>query len=410
MATLLRLPDEILLLIAGILDSQSLYNLRLASKRMDAVTLPAFSKRCFETRCVMLQLPSLENLVTISRHAIFGPEVTDLAIAIDHLTTERPSEGLRRLFVGEDAVVADRAYDRLLEDQSVMMQSGLNTTYLAQAMAALPNLDTVVFNYDDCDHRPWGRRVIERQTGLLLTKTAIDLDSIEFVERALRAVILAIIASKSASLRKLEITLGSHEYSSLHPDMLVFPGPVLRYIRSNPPNLTNLVLWLYQYNIARPEREGGADLAGFISLFPKLQRLHLAFDPGEGYYQHFADFSQKLQLQDLRYLELSTNQCTEGALTTLFRQHKDTLKEVIFCNFDLVPESGTWSSFLATVRDELSVQVLTMDMCTSGYKCVSFRGQDGSGNVTHSDRAEFRGTWQAWTDAIGSIVMFETWM
>ena len=73
MATLLQLPNEILLLITDALDTQNLCNLRLASKRMNDFTLPTVFKRCFETRCVMLQQPSLENLVTVSRHPAFGP-------------------------------------------------------------------------------------------------------------------------------------------------------------------------------------------------------------------------------------------------------------------------------------------------------------------------------------------------
>lgn len=43
----------------------------------------------------------------------------------------------------KEIVVNRPTYDRLLEDQKYMIESGLNTTYLAQAIAAFPNLETI---------------------------------------------------------------------------------------------------------------------------------------------------------------------------------------------------------------------------------------------------------------------------
>ena len=329
-------------------------------------------------------------------------------IAIDHLAVDRPTQGPRRSFVGEDAGVADQVYHLLMFYQGEMMKSGLNTTYLTQAMAALPNLDTVVFNHNDRHLKPWGAKAVEGQTGRSLTQTVVDgvdPDSVEFAEQALRAVILAISASSNVSLRKLEITLGAQRGAGLYLDMLAFPESVKRYIRQNPPGLTSLVLWLFPYITKRARQEGVRDVAGFISLFPKLQRLHLAFDRAEDYYKHFAYLSQGLQLQDLQFLKLSMIECTQGALTALLRSHKGTLKEVVLHLVDILPESGSWPSFLATVRDELSLQVLTVNLCSSDWKCVESCRQSGSGSVTVSRRFELQGTWQAWTDTINSIVM-----
>jgi hypothetical protein len=170
---------------------------------LNGVALPAISKRCFETRYVMLQQHSLENLIEISRHRVFGPALRTLTICIDHLTAEPQDnraiwywgDEVRRFQEGdvvhsvpdrssretaEEAVVHRGAYDLLLEDQS-----GLNTTYLMQAMATLPNLETVMV---ENAYKPWGATVLKRQTGLSLTNTIEALDSIDFVERALRAI------------------------------------------------------------------------------------------------------------------------------------------------------------------------------------------------------------------------------
>ena len=321
---------------------------------------------------------------------------------------DRPTQGPRRSFVGQDAVVADQAYYLLMFYQGEMMKSGLNKTYLTQAMAALPNLDTVVFNHADRHLRPWGAKAVERETGLPLTHTVIDHidpDSVEFAEQALRAVILAISSSRNASLRKLEIRLGAQRGAGLYLDMLVFPESVKRYIRQNPPGLTSLALWLFPYVTTRAGHEGLSDVAGFISLFPKLQRLHLAFDRAEDYDRYFAYLAEALQLQDLRFLKLSMIECTQGALSALLRSHKDTLKEVVLHLVDILPESGSWPSFLATVRDELSLQVLTVDLCSSDWQCVESCREDGSGSVTVSRRFKLQGTRQEWTDTIKSIVM-----
>ena len=409
MATLLRLPNEILHLIAAALDPQNLCNLRLASRRMNSVTLPAISKRCFATRCVMLQQSSLDNLVKISQHPVLGPSVVKLAISLDHLKIERPEGDPGYLFADENGVVDDDlpAYGILLGDQMEMMRSGLNSAYLAQAMAALPNLDTVFFNHDDHNLRPWGGRGIERQTGLPLEPAGVDLGSIEFVEQALRAVLLAIASSRHAALRKFEIKFGADENARICLDMLAIPGPVIRYIRANPPSLTDLVLWLQPYNTVRYPRYVPVDIAAFISLFPKLQRLHLGFHRAEDYYLHFDGISRDLHLQDLRFLKLSMLRCTYGELTALLRSHKDTLKEVVLHLVDLVPDKQDWPSFLAAMRDELSLQVLTVNLCSSDWKCVEFCRQSESGSLTCLRRFDLGGTWQAWTDAIDSIVMRE---
>jgi hypothetical protein len=148
MPTLLRLPNEILFLIACALDSKGLCNLRLVSRNLNGVALPAISKRCFETRYVMLQQQSLENLNEISRHPVFRHALRILTICLDHLSEDfQDSRALpysgdharrlqeRRVDHGrhdrnlmetnEEAVVDKQTYDSLLENQRFMMESGL---------------------------------------------------------------------------------------------------------------------------------------------------------------------------------------------------------------------------------------------------------------------------------------------
>ncbi|KAL2166135.1 hypothetical protein VTG60DRAFT_3251 [Thermothelomyces hinnuleus] len=422
MPTLLRLPNEILFLIACALDSKSLCNLRLASRNLNGVALPAISKRCFETRYVMLQQHSLENLVEISRHPVFGPALRNLTICIDHLI-EDPEDSRTLYYWGDDVrrfqgggldhmllvrnlretdeeLVVDRqAYDPLLESQRFMMESGLNTIYLAQVITTLPNLETVTVHDG---FKPWGATTLVRQTGLILTNAIEGFDSMEFVEQALRAIILAIVASNT-SLYELDIAPGRFNGDGISPDMLVFPSPLLRYIRSHPISLTSLRLSVRPRNRTRPDSEYVTDLLGFIALFPGLQRLFLEFDPCDEH-EHFPEFSQRLRLQNLRFLGISGFECTDVELVELLLGHKDTLEEAYFSLVDIIAGGGSWQALLATVRDKLSVLVLTMDSCRWGNKEVYYRQSEGD-DATYLDIFEIGQTMRDWTDAINGLVI-----
>ncbi|KAK3368711.1 hypothetical protein B0H63DRAFT_489006 [Podospora didyma] len=421
MPTLLQLPNELLSLIACELNLRSLLDFRLASRHLNALSLPAISKRRFEIRYVMLQQHSLENLIEISRHRVFGPALKTLTICIDHLT-EQPEYGrtiwhwgdsVRMYEEGdlipgvpdpslredsEEVVVNRPAYERLLEDQKFMMESGLNTTYLTQAIAAFPNLETVVV--DDA-FKPWGAAAQERQTGVPMANGIEDLDSIEFVVQTLRGIVLAIAAS-NISLYELDIAIGRLE-GGISPDMLVFPRPVLRYIQSHPINLTSLCLSVSPRNRTHPNSELVGELLGFITGFPGLQRLSLEFNYREEH-EHFPAISQTLRLPGLRYLGIDAVQCTESELGTLLLGHKDSLEEVSFSLINIISEGGSWQSLLATMRDELSIRVLTMENCLSADEDVYYR-ERGSDDVTYLKGFEISGPRQDWTDAINGITI-----
>lgn len=424
MPLLLQLPNEVASLIACELDLRSLLDFRLASRYLNAIALPAILKRRFETRHVMLQQHSLENLIDISRHPVYGPALKTLSICIDHVTEfpeysrtlPRYGDLLRRYHEGtlipgdydpsdgedgEEVVVNRPIYDYLLEDQKHMMESGLSTTYLAQAMAAFPNLETVVV--DDA-FKPWGATVQERLIGARLVNSIEGLCSIEFVTQTLRAIILAIAAS-NVSLDEFCIAVG-HLDGGISPDMLVFPRPVLRYIQSHPLNLTSLSLSVSHHNTTHPQDQLVGDLLGFIALFPRLQRLSLGFNIRHRH-EHFSTISQTLRLPGLRFLGISTINCNEGELETLLIGHKDSLEEVQFSAINILPGGGTWQALLGTVRDKLSIRVLGMDKCLLAEEEVHCRSEENE-VVTWLDRFEISGTRQDWTDAIDDIVIGRT--
>ncbi|KAK3361024.1 hypothetical protein B0T24DRAFT_643357 [Lasiosphaeria ovina] len=341
----------------------------------------------------MLQQYSLENLLEISRHRVFGPALKTLTICVDHL----PQELSRR----EKRVVKRPVYKRLLEEQKFMMESGLNTTYLTQAIAAFPSLETIVV---DDDFFPGGPTALERQTGVPLA-TAMDHhpDSVEFVVRTLRAIILAIAAS-NISLDGFDISV-----RGINSGMLFFPKPVLRYIQSHPINLTSLCLSVSLPSSIHPSGELVGDLLGFLAGFQGLQRLSLGFSLGDEP-EHFTAISQALRLPGLRFLGITNVQCTESELVTLLLGHKDSLEKVSFTFIDIILEGGSRQSLLATIRDELSIKCLTMTRCRWADKVVYFResgSDDKSGSDGETDLNDFEigGSWQDWTDDINCIMI-----
>ena len=165
----LRLPNELLFLVAGYLDPRAprwederpsdLCNLRLVSKRLSHAALPALVKRYFQHRCIMLQRNSLENLVAISGHPVFGPAVEHLSIRLYHwtsspqlATSDPPREGTpAQEYVVEEEDMKEKdlekeyaeepgvdlqAYHRLMQDQRLMMDS---CSWLTQHTWCMPS-------------------------------------------------------------------------------------------------------------------------------------------------------------------------------------------------------------------------------------------------------------------------------
>jgi hypothetical protein len=424
MATLLQLPIEILFMIAYASDTRGLCSLRLASRDLNAITLPGFSKRCFETRFVMLQQYSLDNLVDISRHPVFGPAVRTLTICIDHLT-EWPADTIpiyfgdsvrRHELVPWSAEQSPRVssadmdpdgYKRRLEEQKHLLESGLATIYLAEAMAALHNLRAVVV---DNAYRPWGATTLTRQTGFLLTNVIVSGSSIEFVKHALRAIVTA-IAANNRRLFSLDIAPASWDIlhgDGIGPDMLVFPSPVVEYVRSYSISIASLTLLLCPRSRRTSPAGYVADLMGFITLFPNLRRLALEFDPRDTH-SNFPELSRTLRLPHLRSLSLRSIQCTEAELAEFLLGHKSTLEHAYLSAVDIMCKREGWQSLLTTIGDEVCGEgsarlLLTINQCLSVGQRVYYRQGQGD-DAAYLETFQIGRSRQDWADTVEGIVV-----
>jgi hypothetical protein len=375
----------------------------------------------------MLQQHSLENLVAISRHPIFGSAVRNLTICIDHLT-QKP-EDVSPTYFGDTVRRHDLApwpaeqgssespvepdpdeYDRLLGEQEAMLEFGLATTYLAEAIAALCNLRAVVV---DNAYKPWGATTLKRQTGFLLTNVIQGQSSMNFVRVALRAIVTA-IASSNKPLSRLDIAPISfwvrNEGDGISPDMLAFPTPVLRYIRTHPISIASLTLLLHPRRRLGGSPPAGdvTELVGFITLFQNLRRLALEFDPRDAHH-NFPELSRTLRLLRLRSLSLRSVQCTEAELAALLLGHKSTLEHAYVSAVDLVCGRESWQSLLVTVGDEVCGEgsaplLLSVDQCLSAGERVYCRKGEGD-EAAYVETFQIGRSRHEWANTVKGIVV-----
>jgi hypothetical protein len=240
MQLLVDLPEELITLIATELDSQDFFNFRRICREINTKSFSHLLHHYFQTRYVMLDRCSLENLLQISSHTIFGPSLHTLEICVDHLTDEPPLFNPGTWYCDlehELATVNEAEYKRYLDDQIYLKESGLDAAYLTQALVNLPNCKTIVI--DDLN-QPWGAASQKRQTGVSPTSKVLTADSICFVKRALRVILAAVIASR-LSLEEFHISFGFNRHA-ISPAMLVLPEICSDQLRSRLTSLNTLVL------------------------------------------------------------------------------------------------------------------------------------------------------------------------
>ncbi|RYP26779.1 hypothetical protein DL767_007911 [Monosporascus sp. MG133] len=226
MANLLDLPPELLTLVAKLLDPvEDILSFRQVCRSVNNCTIFWFGSLFFKECSISLQRRSLEVLVEISRHALFRHSVTTLGISLAYVPDSpnlfdcrlqyRPedeesdpedeesdpedeqsdpeaevslggndSDVEQEISVAENTAVdgdesnmgqepsaleetevkVDReAYQRYVKDQAHMRESGMDTAYLAQALAALPACRTIILHNS---HYVLGAESQAQETGL----------------------------------------------------------------------------------------------------------------------------------------------------------------------------------------------------------------------------------------------------
>jgi hypothetical protein len=360
MLTLLSLPPEIIESFARALhpDSDDFFNFRLVCKELNSKSFSTFVRYYFSTRYHMLSRSSLGNLIEISSHPIFGPALRKLVIGLDHLTVNPPPNQHYQVGsrigaqVDGKAVINLDAYYCYLADQHYMAGSGLDLALLTRAMCNLPNCKTV--RIDDAG-LPWGAVLQKSHTGVF-PGSGLDNGgnySVLYTKRIIEVVLTAIIASQ-ISLERFEL-VPSIDQDTISPNL--FPGQSRLYTPLRPsqlPQVASLHI-LINPDHGEPPDVWAENLLNFLEFFPTLQDLNLEFSEVDED-QRLATLSHMLQLPCLRSLSISESRCSKDDLSTLFLNHKDTLKEIQLRNIDLMEGEKSWHSLEDTVRSHLSIE------------------------------------------------------
>ncbi|KAK2595591.1 hypothetical protein QQS21_006703 [Conoideocrella luteorostrata] len=394
MAALLDLPTELICLIAAFLSPLDLGSLRESCRDLDKKSRNVFV-RFFQVRHVFFERRSMGALTAISRHKILGPIVRAVGIGTEFLPRVYVDDELleRRDSILEGAAVhylgnEDSSWfcdDKGEEDLKVVtyrekfqdQQDFIRMEYLnclRRAMSGLPNCRKLILTDTK---NPWGVCRLIREVGSKYRRgfNPSDPESVHHVQRILEAMFLA-AASPELLIEELDIYLGHIDEpasrSSIDLKMLVDRIPLVH--SSAPWRLRRLTsLRLVVSPVYSPEQNAYLEstVGPFFELFPRLSHLALSFGgnqplpPGNG--RLFQILSKRINIPNLRVLELSYLSTKSRELVELLQRHDSTL-EVVKLDRVIMGGMKGWESLLRTINVMSRVRDLTVANCP--LQCV----------------------------------------
>jgi len=172
MASLLTIPLELLVAISSFLTTPDLGALRLTCKQVEKSLYEWFSKEFFIKKQFMLTYKSLQAFVDISKHPSFSKMLSHVIIATD-VYADKPIR-----FRDNEAAAL---YTQGFQDQTTLLNTGIDRDMLTEAFANLENLQTVGirdFNNHErardgknASWSSWGAPTVHRETGIALQFT-----------------------------------------------------------------------------------------------------------------------------------------------------------------------------------------------------------------------------------------------
>ncbi|KAK1707549.1 uncharacterized protein BDZ83DRAFT_712727 [Colletotrichum acutatum] len=390
------LPPELTQQIASNISPSSLLDFRQTCKRFNTETLDHFIKHFFTTRCFILERRSLENLVEISRHDVFGPAVHRLHVVLNHISTKHETLMFNDSFAlfEVDPGPNWEAHQRFLDEQSDMASTGLDIAYLSAAMANFINCRAIyVMDWGSSEQEspPWGLSQLENEIRFELEPWVMRPSGVVFAKRAIVALLSAVIGSRLA-LERLRIDLAHFPFTQFSvpsslphtalciPQLLAIRTPdALRHVSTlhlllSSEHMEDIELGLVSNGWA-------SDVADFIHLFPSVSDLTLqVHTPREdSNYINLWEIST-IYIPVLKSLVLSGFEGEGGDLVDLLRRHGASLNDLDLGNINLVQSESNWSDIVQVVRDELGDCKIQITDCEfegqyleiADYSCADF--------------------------------------
>lgn len=296
--------------------------------------------------------------------------------------------------------ISDDAFNRCLQDQGTLLESGLAASFLSSAMANLPNCKTITIN-DSEDVRPWGAYLMASEIGVLPCRSIAPyrLHDDDFIQSLIHAVFMALFTS-CMRLDELSITFGFLKPTSscVGPQLLKMP-PCLRV----PPQVQFTTLKYLRLSLdpksAAPGRRSweelrdddsedwGATVVKFINMFPALSNLELHFFPQDN--NQFPYLCSNLKIPKLQRLELFGIECAATDLARILTPHKQTIHEIFLENIKLNSKGGNWSWLLSGIRDNFKINSFSMSSCMSQNKMLKSEEDNDSHRFYAENQQEF---------------------
>ena len=372
MSGLMSLPMELLVMIAkqleppsdlearvhyhGTLLSGDLLNLRAVSKNLDSALFTYFVDQYFDTRLLTLEKCSLENLVELSQHPVFGPAVRVLEIFPHPYFAGSGSGWDRPIVDGNNRPIKDDKRERFREEQQYLRESNLGAMYFAQALKNLPScrvISLISFTI---------KNIVSLKRQEVIDNYHIDSfgDKIRNVQDTL-LLILAAVTSTHLPLEDFRLHLETYPEQSCMPEVFA------DQIRSRLLSLRYLHLKLSTEDDSAVD---GKQVSDFIKLFPRIKRLILDCEVGPDFLKAMSESSRLPQLYSLRLYTPYLNY-SEDTIVKFLLAHKYSLKRVILDHLG-TPTMDAWRSVIRTLRDHLSIIELGLEQCCLADRDVVF--------------------------------------
>lgn len=395
MANFVSLPIEIVEEVTDYLSPEDFLHLRVTCRAIADKTFRLFQADFFNTRAVMLEQQSMQNLVDISRHPILRQAVEQVELCVDHLI--EPDIYKRRVSNAGDQRWENigKLYRESWKDMTDQFSHRICTAQLAKALSRLPNCRAVGVGNT---YKPWGAVKLARRIGAFSNQDdawpAIPDPQVSSVRpkskihalRCIRALISAVCWSR-VDVRELYITPGSDDEQDTDcviPLMLVLPTWLEAAAKQHLATVKTLSVLIgskAEDNDIRQSRELAsndpvkqkprrwhADFQQFLNMFSSLSELTITAGLSSQLPDHPSP-NTWFQAPHLRALTLIGVKCTKIEMLQLLQLHKNTLLDLSLRHVGLCCCGGTssWVTVMRALRDEFPLHSLELSDCAAYF-------------------------------------------
>ncbi|THX33888.1 hypothetical protein D6D10_07720 [Aureobasidium pullulans] len=371
---LLSMPNEIIARICEYVavhdHAKPISNLRLTCKTFYAPATKELAQGFLREPYVMMTRYSLEALVEICKHPLFGPHVRGIAFESSRLSLTLIDDihyRLRTSLTDKGLVAMTQArkemtlFLELYEQEQSLQQTGEASKLVREAFSLLRQygnpvkmaLETV--DIDNSGLNPMGyHKALNRFT----CSTGYGLSDCMAAKDVSSTFLLMLEASDASGceVSSLEITAWGFDHYSICSN--------LSNVRIGFEALTALTE-IHLYLDPGPLQDGlDRILEATLPFANRLQKVYLEFgqDAESGsslpMLVSVARVLESVHSHELVQLELSTTSFREADLLKVLGQHKKTLKQVALQDLSL---AGSWVQLLSWIRDNLSLNRLVVN-------------------------------------------------